>query len=154
MRILDALTRVLAGKTVLYTSYDGRGMVPVRAHEGDAGWDLYTSQDVRIPPNSFTDVHVDLAIALPPGVWAMITGRSSTIRKYKLRVETAIIDNGYRGEMYVGVWNHNNKSIFIRRGTRLAQVILFRLVTVRRWKKVKKLPPSSRGTGGFGSSGK
>lgn len=83
----------------------------------------------------------------------MITGRSSTIRTYKLRVETGIIDNGYRGEMFVGVWNHNEEEIIVEEGTRLAQLILFNLAEVN-WKEVIDLPHSSRGEKGFGHSGK
>jgi len=140
------------GGNVLYVVNEG-GMEPLRVHDGDAGWDLFTSKDMLIPANCFRDVHVDLSIALPKGVWGMITGRSSTIRTYNLRVETGIIDNGYRGEMYVGVWNHNPSDIFIAKGTRLAQLILFPLVDVD-WVKVEKLPPSTRGSQGFGHSGK
>jgi len=138
---------------VLYKLLGDNAKLPTQAHEGDAGWDLYTSREVIIPPNSFTDVHVDLAVALPKRTWALITGRSSTIRTYKLRVETAIIDNGYRGEMYVGVWNHNDHQIFIPVGTRLAQMILFKSILVR-WLLVDILPPSSRGEKGFGHSGR
>ncbi len=140
-------------RRLLYKPLDVEARLPTQAHDGDAGWDLYTSRQIVISPNSFTDVHVDIAVALPKGTWAMITGRSSTIRKYHLRVETAIIDNGYRGEMYVGVWNHNDYEITIPVGTRLAQMILFESVPVK-WIKEFKLPNSSRGIGGFGSSGK
>lgn len=138
---------------ILYKIMGEGGLLPTQAHEGDAGWDLYTSREITIPPNSFVDVHVDIAIALPKGMWAMITGRSSTIRTYKLRVETAIIDNGYHGEMYAGVWNHSDEYITIKEGTRLAQMILFKLYEVD-WVKVDELPPSSRGVQGFGHSGR
>lgn len=138
---------------MLYKKLSEAAILPSRAHDGDAGWDLYTSRTIILPPNSFTDVRVDLAVALPPGVWGMITGRSSTIRKYHLRVETGIIDNGYRGEMYVGVWNHNDDAIHIQRGTRLAQLLIFRAVHIDRWLEREELPLSSRGAEGFGSSG-
>ena len=146
-------TGYIDGGNILYRVMGEGGLRPTQAHEGDAGWDLYTSREVTVPPNSFTDIHVDIAMALPKGLWAMITGRSSTIRTYHLRVETAIIDNGYRGEMYAGVWNHNDYPIIIPVGTRLAQLIIFGLYNVN-WVQVPELPPSSRGTQGFGHSGR
>lgn len=126
---------------------------PIQIHPGDAGWDLFTSREAVLPPHSFSDVHTDLAIALPHGVWAMVTGRSSTIRSYGIRVENGIIDNGYRGEMFVGVWNNTNHEIIIEPGTRLAQLILFELVPVY-WEEQEDLPVSDRGDRGFGHSGK
>lgn len=139
--------------TIQFKKLSEDAKVPTTAHYGDAGWDLYTSCEIIIPPHSFCDVHVDIAVALPRGIWAMITGRSSTIRTYKLRVETAIIDNGYRGEMYVGVWNHNDEEIIIEKGVRLAQLILFKLIPAT-WVEKDSLPPSERGDRGFGHSGK
>jgi len=126
---------------------------PSKTYPGDAGWDLYTSREASVPPNSFIDIHVDIWVAMPAGMWGMITGRSSTVRKHGLRVETGIIDNGYRGEMFVGVWNLSNTTIHIPESTRLAQFIPFSLKDME-WVEVEELPPSNRGTNAFGSSGR
>lgn len=131
----------------------GKPSIPMRAYGGDAGWDLYTSRPVVIPPHTFKDVHVDVSVALPQGLWAMIVGRSSTIRKHGLRVETAIIDNGYRGELFVGVWNLSDNAVEINEGVRLAQFIPFELINMK-WEYTEgPLPPSERGVKSFGSSG-
>lgn len=130
----------------------GRPKTPMKAYSGDAGWDLYTSRLATIPPHSFIDIHVDISVAMPEGVWAMITGRSSTIRKHNLRVEMGIIDNGYRGEIFVGVWNLTSQPITVEEGTRLAQFIPFSLKNMR-WREVECLDESERGCKSFGSSG-
>jgi dUTP pyrophosphatase len=132
---------------------EGSPRVPTKAYPGDAGWDLYVSRDVVIPAYSFTDIHTDIAIALPEGLWGRITGRSSTLRKYGLLVNEGIIDNGYRGELFIGVFNLINHDRFIPAGTRLAQLILHWLVEDLQWEPTIVLPPSQRQDKGFGSSG-
>ena len=131
----------------------GRPQPPTKAYEGDAGWDLYTSQDITFPSNSFTNVPTEIAVALPAGIWGHLLGRSSTIRRYNLRVEPAVIDNGYRGELFIGVWNHNMEPITLEAGSRIAQLVLAEIVPVQ-WNEVKRLPVSERGWAGLGSSGR
>ena len=131
----------------------GNPRVPTKAYPGDAGWDLYVSRDTVIPAHSFTDIHTDIAIAMPEGLWGRITGRSSTLRKYGLLVNEGIIDNGYRGELFVGVFNLTNHDRFIPAGTRLAQLIFHWLIEDLQWEPTMVLPPSQRQDKGFGSSG-
>ncbi len=132
---------------------EGNPQVPTKAYLGDAGWDLYVSRDVVVPAYSFVDVHTDIAIAMPEGVWGRITGRSSTLRKYRLLVNEGIIDNGYRGELFIGVFNLTNHDRFIPVGTRIAQILFHRLIEDLQWGLTKVLPPSQRQDKGFGSSG-
>lgn len=134
---------------------EGNPQVPTKAYLGDAGWDLYVSRDVVVPAYSFVDVHTDIAIAMPEGVWGRITGRSSTLRKYRLLVNEGIIDNGYRGELFIGVFNLANHDRFIPVGTRIAQILFHRLVEEwgLQWEPIMVLPPSQRQDKGFGSSG-
>jgi dUTP pyrophosphatase len=134
-------------------SSGGNPRVPTKAYPDDAGWDLYVSRDVVIPAYSFIDIHTDIAIAMPEGLWGRITGRSSTLRKYGLLVNEGIIDNGYRGELFIGVFNLTNHDRFIPAGTRLAQFIFHQLVEDLQWEPTMVLPPSQRQNKGFGSSG-
>lgn len=136
--------------TVYYTK--NGGYTPTQGYPTDTGWDLYTSEDVVIHPGEFMDVHTNIHVQLPPGVWCMVVGRSSTGRKHGLRVEMGIIDNEYTGELFVGVWNITNKPVTVSKGMRLAQLILFDLVPVV-WQEVNKLGTTSRGSAGFGSTG-
>jgi len=132
---------------------EGSPRVPTKAYPGDAGWDLYVSRDVVIPARSFTDIHTDIAIAMPEGLWGRITGRSSTLRKYGLLVNEGIIDNGYRGELFAGVFNLTDHDRFIPAGARIAQLIFHRLIEDLQWEPTLVLPPSQRQSRGFGSSG-
>ena len=128
---------------------------PFKKHIGDAGWDLYVSRDCDIPAGATIDVHTDIKIDMPPYLYARIVGRSSTLRKHGLLVNEGIIDNGYTGELFVGVHNMSNKTFHVKQGMRLAQV-LFHVIEDIRWSEVDKLRPrsgASRGEAGFGSTG-
>ena len=142
---------------VLFKRMTDRGMpkVPSQSYEGeDAGWDLYLSRTVSIPPGQFMDLHTDVSVAMPKGVWGRITGRSSTLRKYGLLVQEGIIDNGYRDELCIGAWNLNrDEEIVLQTGTRIAQIIFHPIIPVV-WHPVQELPGSKRGKGGFGSTGR
>lgn len=133
------------------TTGDG-GRQPTKSHEGDAGYDLYVSEDTYIEPHSFRDIQTSLKIAMPPGVWGRIVGRSSTVRRKGLMVVEGVIDQGYRGELFFGVFNLSAQTVPIAAGERLAQLILH-LVVETEWEKVNELAPSDRGERGFGSTG-
>lgn len=129
---------------------------PVRQYDGDAGFDLIVSEDVDILPGEFIDVACGIdGIELPPGFWAMVTGRSSTLRKRKVLVAQGIIDNGWRGPIYAGCQNLSpTESAFIGKGERVAQLLVFKLEAHRLgFDRVAELSESDRGTSGFGSTG-
>lgn len=138
---------------ILFKLFGTTGKEPTRKYSGDAGYDLYTSKSQIVMARSFLDINTDVAVALPSGLWARITGRSSTVRKYGLQVQEGIIDNGYRGELFVGVWNLTDQPVEIPAGSRIAQLILHHIVECP-WKMVEQLPDSDRGSNGFGSSGR
>jgi dUTP pyrophosphatase len=138
---------------VKFIKQSPKAQKPVRAYVGDAGFDLFISRTQVIPPRSFADVHTDISAAIPEGLWARIVGRSSTIRKYGLQVQDAVIDQGYRGELFIGVWNMTDNQVVVNEGSRIAQLI-FHLIVAPEWQEVKRLPKSDRGRKGFGSSGK
>lgn len=139
-----------------YVSFElGEGAkAPLRAHHGDAGWDLYVSRDCDIAPGATADVHTDIKIKMPPYLFARIVGRSSSLRKHHLLVNEGIIDNGYTGELFVCVHNLGGTVFHVKQGMRLAQVIFHPIEDVR-WSQVNKIQatPGQRGEKGFGSSG-
>ena len=131
-----------------------RRLQPVRQHEGDAGFDLICAESWTIAPGEFVDIDCGIRLELPDGVWAMITGRSSTLRRRNLLVNQAIIDNGYRGPMFCGVWNLGREMVEVEKGERLAQLIPLPLVAAQLVPvQVRELGLSDRGTDGFGSTG-
>lgn len=130
------------------------GRLPTQSYEGDAGFDLYVSQSTKIQPGEFVDVPCDVRVELPFWAWAMVTGRSSALRKKGLLVHTGIIDQGYRGELFAGAFNLGSEPVWVEKGERVAQLIPInnssRMITP--W-QTEKLNPSARGEQGFGSSG-
>jgi dUTP pyrophosphatase len=126
---------------------------PEHNHQGDAGYDLFVSREVNIPPGEWADVHTDIAIALPDTLWGEITGRSSTFRKRGMQVQHGVIDAGYRGELFIAVWNPSTEYKTIQVGERIAQLIPHERVELQ-WRETDELPDSQRGTGGFGSTGR
>lgn len=128
---------------------------PTRAYPDDAGLDLYVSKTTKIKPRQFVDIPCSVAVELNSNTWAMLTGRSSTLRKHGLMVNQGIIDPGYRGELYAGVFNLTRKTVTINKGDRIAQLILMPNWTAEHNpQEVNQLKPSPRGTKGFGSSGR
>lgn len=127
---------------------------PFKKHEGDAGWDLFVSKPCTILPGETLDVHTGVRIDMPPFLYARITGRSSSLRKYGLLVNEGIIDNGYTGELFVCVHNLSAETFHVKRGMRLAQV-LFHVIEDVRWSEVDEIKevPGKRGDKGFGSTG-
>lgn len=127
---------------------------PERNYDGDAGFDLYVTEDTEIPVGKFADIPCGINIELPEGTWGLIIGRSSTLRKHNLMVMPGVIDNGYRGPLYTGVYNMNGEQFSAKRGMRLAQFIPFPLTAQNMVPRlVPMLSASDRGERGFGSTG-
>lgn len=132
----------------------GEGTLPSRQYQGDAGFDLYVSEQKTIAPGQFVDVPCSIAVEFPDHCWGMIVGRSSTLRKRGLLVSTGIIDQGYRGQLYAGIQNLGDKARIVQVGERLAQLLIFPLMAndiLPVW--ADTLRGSDRGEGGFGSTG-
>jgi dUTP pyrophosphatase len=142
--------------SVRYVNFQlGEGATtPYKKYNGDAGWDLFTSQACDIAPGETVDVHTNVKIDMPPYLYARITGRSSSLRKYNLLINEGIIDNGYTGELFVCVKNLGHEVFHVKQGMRLAQ-ILFHLIEDVRWCEVPEIqaPNGRRGENGFGSTG-
>ena len=75
-----------AGEILIY-KVDQNAKTPMKAHLGDAGYDLYVSRKTVLKPRAFTDVPTGVHVAMPHGIWGRITGRSSTVRKLGLQVQ-------------------------------------------------------------------
>jgi dUTP pyrophosphatase len=133
---------------------DGHGM-PRRAFPDDAGIDLTCTEAVTVEPGTFVDIATQVVgVQTPPDSWLMVTGRSSTLRKRRLHIPVAVIDPGWRGPLYVGVWNLSHEPVKVEAGDRLAQIILIHNRTAQiTLAQVHELAPHERGLNGFGSTG-
>ncbi len=129
--------------------------VPTRAHPGDAGVDLCTTEDVILEPGERVLVGTGIAVALPVGTVGLIHPRSGLAAKTGLSVVNTpgTVDAGYRGEIKVCLINHDPRTaIQLRRGDRIAQLLVQRVELVD-FVEVDQLDETSRGAGGYGSSG-
>lgn len=127
---------------------------PERAHEGDAGIDLRSSDDLIVAPGEWAMVPTGIAVAIPDGYAGLVAPRSGLAARFGISVVNGpgVIDAGYRGELMVILINHGVDPLEISRGDRIAQLLVVP-VSVPVLVEVSELPDSSRGEGGFGSSG-
>jgi dUTP pyrophosphatase len=130
--------------------------LPAYASMGDAGLDLLAAEDASLEPGERAVVPTGIAVAIPAGHAGFVHARSGRALKEGLALVNApgLIDSGYRGEIKVIVVNLDPRSpIDIRRGDKVAQLVVQPVVTVDPV-SVDELPPSDRGEGGFGSTGR
>jgi len=134
---------------------DPDAVLPERAHPGDVGYDLRSIEDVEVGPGERVMVRTGLAVAIPDGHAGLVLPRSGLASKHGLTLANApgLIDSGYRGEVICSVVNLDpHESVKIAPGDRIAQLVVVEVPELRPgW--VDELPPSSRGEGGFGSTG-
>lgn len=143
--------------TLIYTKTDPQAKFPGKAYVDDAGFDLATLGAQTVQPGQFCDLHTGIAVKLPEGYWGLLTGRSSALRTWGLIVNQGIIDNGFRGELMIGVQNVSPEPVRVPTGTRLGQLIPVPMGMVnRRWYTLEaaELGETARGANGFGSTGK
>jgi dUTP pyrophosphatase len=134
---------------------DPDARLPERAHPGDAGLDLRSLVDVEVKPGERALVPTGLAVAIPEGHAGLVLPRSGLASRHGLTMANApgLIDAGYRGEVICAVVNlDREQAVRIARGDRIAQLVVVAIPEVTPV-FVDELPPSSRGEGGFGSTG-
>jgi dUTP pyrophosphatase len=134
---------------------DPGARLPERAHPGDAGLDLRSAIDVDVDPGQRALVPTGLSVAIPEGHAGLVLPRSGLASRVGLTLANApgLIDAGYRGEIVCAVVNLDRESaVRIERGDRIAQLVVVALPQVDPG-FVDELPSSTRGEGGFGSSG-
>jgi dUTP pyrophosphatase len=128
-------------------------ILPFRATPKSAGYDLSSAYDCVVPARGKALVKTDLAIAIPEGTYGRIAPRSSLAWKNHIDTGAGVIDADYRGNIGVVLFNHSNEDFAIKRGDRIAQLILERIVTPE-VQEVDNLDDTERGAGGFGSTNK
>ena len=129
--------------------------LPGYAHPGDAGLDLYAADSTVLQPGARALVPCGIAVAVPDGHVGLVHPRSGLAVDHGLTVLNApgTIDAGYRGEVKVLLINHGDVAVEVRHGERIAQLLLMPVVAVD-VREVDRLDATSRGSGGFGSTGR
>lgn len=133
--------------------------VPVRGSEKAAGYDICAcirndSKQIVIPSYTCQIIGTGLAIEAPEGTFAALFPRSGLSTKYGLRLANCVgvVDEDYRGEYMIAMYNDSTESQVIKDGERIAQIVFIPYVSVD-FEEVPELTDSFRGVGGFGSTG-
>ena len=131
---------------------DESAIIPAKANITDAGYDIYSLEDLNINPNQRALIRTGIAMAIPDGHVGLIWPRSGLAVKHGIDVLAGVVDSGYRGEVCVALQNHGDKIYQVRKHDRIAQ-ILFQKISQFNVYSVENLDESDRGVSGFGSTG-
>jgi dUTP pyrophosphatase len=130
--------------------------LPTYATEGSAGMDLLAAveSDVSIAPTETVLVPTGISIQLPEGFEAQVRPRSGLAIKHQIGIlnSPGTIDSDYRGEVRIILTNFGRQPFVVRRGDRIAQMVIHRYARVE-WEEVQSLDETARGGGGFGHTG-
>ncbi len=127
--------------------------IKLPAIEGDAGYDLYAAEDKIIPAHGSGSVKTGIAVQLPPGYWFEIMPKSGLATKHDISVHNGVVDNGYRGEVIVHLYNHGKEDYSFKKDDKIAQGVIRQQIVIE-LEEVDTLSDTSRGSQGFGSTGK
>ncbi|MGN6217767.1 MAG: dUTP diphosphatase [Solirubrobacterales bacterium] len=131
-------------------------VLPTRAHDGDAGLDLYACEEAHVGPGERWSVGTGVAVEIPAGHAGLVLPRSGLAREHGIALVNApgLIDAGYRGEVRVLLLNTDPAETFrVQPGDRIAQLVLTPIAAAEPV-VAAALSESTRGEGGFGSSGR
>ena len=126
--------------------------LPTRASPGSVGYDLYSLNDLCIQPNSRDIVSTGVCATIPMGCYGRIAPRSGLTVKYGIHVGAGVIDPDYTGELKVCLFNLGSVPFEIKKGDKIAQLILEKCMTPL-IEEVNELQKTMRANRGFGSSG-
>lgn len=133
---------------------DNMAVMPTKAHDADAGFDLYMpigTVGICRPMDSM-EVDTGVHMLIPKGYCGIIMSKSGLNIKYGL-TSTGLIDAGYTGSIRVKLYNYGNKNVTFKGGDKLTQIVILPIPEVELM-QVESLPETERGENGFGSSGR
>lgn len=139
-----------------FTRLSEDARAPTRAHDGDAGLDLYAVEAAELAPGERVSVGTGIAVEIPEGCAGLVLPRSGLAARHGISVVNApgLIDAGYRGEVRVLLLNTDRSASFsVAPGDRIAQLLVVAFEASEPV-EVATLEESARGSGGFGSSGR
>ena len=127
-------------------------VLPTRGSPGSVGYDLYSLDELTIDPGARNIVSTGVCATVPPGCYGRIAPRSGLSVKYGIHVGAGVIDPDYTGELKVNLFNLGVVPYEIKKGDRIAQLILEKCMTPF-VQEVSELKPTMRANRGFGSTG-
>jgi dUTP pyrophosphatase len=142
--------------TLAFALLDAAARPPARAHEDDAGYDLHAAEAATLAPGARASIGTGVAVAVPPGHAGLVLPRSGLAARHGIALVNApgLIDPGYRGEVRVLLLNTDpDEPFLVSVGDRIAQLVLVRHETPE-LREEPSLELTTRGEGGFGSTGR
>ena len=130
---------------------DPRAKLPLPAHATDSGADLFALERTVLPARSITKVRTGIAVELPENTSGIIWGKSSVESK-GIKAMAGLVDAPYRGELIVCMYNLNDSEFVFEQGQKVAQLVVLPTLYPT-FEEVEELTDTSRGIGGFGSTG-
>ena len=131
-------------------NYDS--IIPTRGSNGSVGYDLYSNMDCVIHTSESGLVSTGITIVLPPGVYGRVAPRSGLAVKNGIQIGAGVIDPDYTGEVKVVLFNHGDNDFDVKKGDRIAQLVLEKCETPP-IEEISIVEDTERGVGGFGSTG-
>jgi dUTP pyrophosphatase len=132
---------------------DKTAKLPNYAHEGDAGLDLFSSENCTLKPNERKAVRTGIAMAIPKGYVGLVWDKSGLAANHGIKTMAGVVDAGYRGEVLVVLKNLGDSDFSIEKNMKIAQMLI-QPVESRKVVEVEDLDDTLRGEKGFGSTGK
>ena len=140
-----------AGSLLLFTKLSNNAKSPHRSTSLSAGLDLFSAENIQLPSKSQAVIKTDISIALPAGTYGRIAPRSGLAVKKSIAVLAGVIDQDYRGNIKVVLFNHSESDFNVEKGQGIAQLIVEKIYTPE-LVEVTELPETQRGARGFGST--
>ena len=142
-------------ESISFVKTNESALLPRKNNSSDSGYDVYCVEDKTIPAKSSAVVDVGLKFAyIPKDYWIKVESRSGLGFKHSILAHPGIIDNGYRGDAGIKLYNLSDSDYYVKKGDRIAQFVLYPLAPNFSVEFSDKIVESSRGEKGFGSSGK
>ncbi|XP_020016156.1 deoxyuridine 5'-triphosphate nucleotidohydrolase, mitochondrial isoform X1 [Castor canadensis] len=141
------------GMRLRFVRLSEHATAPTRGSSRAAGYDLYSAYDYTVPSMEKALVKTDIQIALPSGCYGRVAPRSGLAAKHFIDVGAGVIDEDYRGNVGVILFNFGKEKFEVKKGDRIAQLICERIFYPE-IEEVQVLDDTERGSGGFGSTGK
>ena len=157
-KMIQAVTQTAtsSGSRLLFfcAKVQENAVLPTRATEGSAGYDLTACEDAIIPARGWKMIDTGIAIQIPKDCYARVAPRSGLTLKKGLSTGAGVVDSDYRDSIRVILFNHSDMEVEVQSGDRIAQLIFERIYTPS-LKEVsyENLTNTARGVGGFGSTG-
>lgn len=130
---------------------DPGAFMPTRAHEADAGLDLYATEDAVIFRDGSKRFDTGVHMEIPKGYVGFLKSKSGLNVNQGIQ-SAGVIDSGYTGSICVKLYNHGSSMVHIKKGQKISQLVLLPIITPE-LELVDNLGETERGSGGFGSTG-